>query len=118
MTVMAQQRYRGGKAISDAFEGPLPAADEFDWIGLCDPTPEEIARVQQRYQLHPLAVEDAMTTRQAPKAEAYGQQLFVIARTAAKGEGDKIDYGQTAIFLGENFIVTVRQGSTRAHVKL
>jgi magnesium transporter len=68
--------------------------------------------------LHPLAVEDALTARQAPKVEVYAEQLFVIARTAAKGEGDKIDYGQTAIFLGKSFIVTVRQGSTRAHVEL
>jgi magnesium transporter len=118
MTIIAERRYRQGQAVGPALEGALPAEGEFDWIGLHEPTADEMARVQQRYQLHPLAVEDAMTSRQAPKAEAYGQQLFVVARTAAKGEGDKIDYGQTAIFLGPHFIVTVRQGSTRAHVKL
>jgi len=41
--------------------------------------------------------------------------MTVVARAAAKGEGDKIAYGQTAMFLGQDFIVTVRQGSTRAH---
>jgi magnesium transporter len=118
MTIIAERRYRQGQAVGPALEGAMPEAGEFDWIGLHEPTAEEIARVQQRYGLHPLAVEDAMTARQAPKAEAYGRQLFVVARTAAKGEGDKIDYGQSAIFLGPQFIVTVRQGSTRAHVKL
>lgn len=118
MTIVAERRYRQGKAVAPALSGPMPVAGEFDWIGLQEPTAEELAQVQHRYHLHPLAVEDAMATRQAPKAEAYGNQLFVVARTAAKGEGDKIDYGQTAIFLGEHFIITVRQGSTRAHVKL
>jgi magnesium transporter len=118
VTIVAERRYRQGKAVGPALEGPMPVPGEFDWIGLEEPTAAELEQVQQRYQLHPLAVEDAMSTRQAPKAEAYGQQLFVVARTAAKGEGDKIDYGQTAIFLGEHFIITVRQGSTRAHRKL
>ena len=75
-----------------------------------------------RYGLHPLAVEDALNHRQAPKAEPYGAQLFVIARTAAmdaKGHGDdKIVYGQTALFLGKDFLLTVRQGNPRAHDKL
>jgi magnesium transporter len=118
MTIIAERRYRQGQAVGPALEGPTPVPGEFDWIGLQEPTREEMARVQERYHLHPLAVEDAMAARQAPKAEVYGQQLFVVARTAAKGEGDKIDYGQTAIFLGERFIITVRQGSTRAHQKL
>ncbi|MEO0063339.1 MAG: hypothetical protein RLZZ08_1899 [Pseudomonadota bacterium] len=95
-----------------------PAAGEFDWVGLVEPTAVEMEWVRARYHLHPLAIEDAMTPRHAPKAEGYGDQLFVIARTAGKGEGDTIQYGQTAIFLGQNFIVTVRLGSTRAHVEL
>ncbi|MGZ3172094.1 MAG: magnesium and cobalt transport protein CorA [Croceibacterium sp.] len=120
MTVVAARRYRDGKLIDPALPHDCapPQHSEFDWIGLHEPTPEEMAQVQARYGLHPLAVEDALASRQAPKVDVYGEQLFVIARTAAKGEGDKIDYGQTAIFLGKGFIVTVRQGSTRAHVAL
>jgi magnesium transporter len=120
MTVVAARRYRDGKLVDPALPPDCqgPAKSEFDWVGLVEPTDEEIAQVQARYGLHPLAVEDALNHRQAPKAEAYGAQLFVIARTAAEGEGDSIVYGQTAIFLGEDFIVTVRQGSTRAHLDL
>ena len=120
MTIVAARRYRNGKVVDPDLTADCapPAKSEFDWVGLHEPSAEEMAQVQARYGLHPLAVEDALVQRQAPKAEAYGGQLFVIARTAARGEGDKIDYGQTAIFLGTDFIVTVRHGSTRAHLEL
>jgi magnesium transporter len=120
MTVVAARRYRDGKLVEPdlPFDCASPDHSEFDWIGLHEPTAAEMAEVQAKYALHPLAVEDAMAARQSPKAEAYGPQLFVIARTAAKGEGDTLVYGQTAIFLGKHFIVTVRQGSARAHLEL
>ena len=120
MTIVAARRYRDGKLVDPSLPHDCapPQQSEFDWIGLHDPTAEEMAEMQHRYGLHPLAVEDALALRQAPKVDIYGDQLFVIARTAAKGEGDKIDYGQTAIFLAKPFIITVRQGSTRAHVEL
>jgi magnesium transporter len=120
MTIIAARRYRNGKLVDPALppDCAAPARSEFDWIGLVEPTAEEMAQVQQRYELHPLAVEDALSQRNAPKAEPYGSQLFVIARTAAMGEGDKIAYGQTALFLGKDFLITVRHGSERAHVTL
>lgn len=120
MTIVAARRYRDGKLVDPALPDDCapPAHSEFDWVGMVEPSEREIALVQKRYALHPLAVEDALTKLNSPKAEAYGSQLFVVARTAAKGEGDKIAYGQTAIFLGKEFIVTVRQGSTRAHIDL
>jgi magnesium transporter len=120
MTIVAARRYRDGKLV-DADLPPdcaPPVHSEFDWVGLVEPTAEEMRVLQEKYGLHPLAVEDALSQRNAPKAEPYGNQLFVVARTAAQGEGDKIAYGQTAIFLGKDFIVTVRQGSTRAHLDL
>jgi magnesium transporter len=120
MTIIAARRYCQGQATSrDLLPCPdKPGEDEFDWIGLVEPTDEEMQRVQQEYDLHPLAVEDALNRRQAAKAESYGSQLFVVARPAARGEGDTIVYGQTAIFLSSKFIVTVRQGSPRAHAAL
>jgi len=120
MTIVAARRYRQGKAL----EGNALDADkvaegrEFDWIGVVDPAVDEMALLAARFGLHPLAVEDALTPRHPPKAEAYGSQLFVIARTAGQGPEDAITYGQTAIFLGKNFIITVRQGSARPHTDL
>ncbi len=74
--------------------------------------------VQRQFCLHALAVEDALNPTQMPKVETYGRQLFIVARTAAMDDSETIAYGQTAIFLGPDFIVTVRFGSTRAHVSL
>ena len=123
MTIVTARRYAGGKAAEQdlAIDGPaqtLPGAGEFEWIGLTDPTAQEMECVRTRFALHPLAVEDALNPNQMPKLEVYGQQLFIIARTAAIDTGENIAYGQTAIFLGLHFIVTVRIGSTRAHSDL
>ena len=120
MTIIAAHRYSAGKpaqhALSlDGIEHPLPAEREFDWVGLCDPTAAEMDLVRTQFALHPLAVEDALNPNQMPKIEVYGQQLFIVARTAAIDTGENIAYGQTAIFLGRHFIVTVRIGSMRAH---
>jgi magnesium transporter len=120
MTIIAARRYRDGKLVDGHLPPDCapPARSEFDWVGLHEPNDEEMHAVAEKYGLHPLAVEDATSHRQAPKVEAYGEQLFVIARTADLGDDDKIAYGQTALFLGKDFLVTVRQGSTRAHDSL
>jgi magnesium transporter len=87
-------------------------------VGIANPTPEEMELVSRQFGLHPLAVEDALTPTQMPKVEIYGRQLFIVARTAAIEEGETIGYGQTALFLNSDFIISVRLGSTRAHVAL
>ena len=70
MTVVAARRYRDGKLVDPALPPDCapPAKSEFDWVGLVEPSPEEMAQVQANYALHPLAVEDALTQRHAPKA--------------------------------------------------
>jgi len=123
VTVVAARRYRDGQAVEDILIGKdchpaLSIKNEFVWIGLVEPSPEELDMVAGCFNLHPLAVEDAQAQRQLPKAEQYGDQLFLVLRTAHLEDDDSIAYGQTAIFLGEGFIVTVRQGSARAHDQL
>ena len=120
MPVITARRYIDGRPSDHALtiDGNLRAPLEpgsYDWIGLCEPDAEEMARLGAQFGLHPLAIEDALNPRQLPKVEVYGQQLFIVARTADLTANDVIDYGQTAIFLGPDFIVTVRLGSTRAH---
>lgn len=121
MTVVAAYLYSDGNR-----EGPVTLTDptaaeltetDFIWIGLSHPTAEELAAVQDNYGLHPLAVEDASNGHQISKLEIYGDQLFVVAKTAHL-EGDHIAYGSTAIFLGKHFIITVRHGSARSHSTL
>lgn len=120
MTIVAARRYHDGKVIEPDVLATANEAGrgEFDWIGLVDPTVEEMAELAARYHLHPLAVEDALMVRHPPKAEAYPAQSFVIARTAAQGPGDTVTFGQTAMFVGDRFLITVRQGSQRAHLDL
>ncbi|WP_458094487.1 magnesium/cobalt transporter CorA [Roseomonas sp. WA12] len=121
MTVVAAQLYREGERVSALdIDQPNPCsghASEFAWIGLIDPTPEELKRLQETYGLHPLAVEDALKANQLPKVDVYGEQLFVLARTA-QFEAGQITYGETAIFVGRNHIITVRHGSGRGHADL
>jgi len=122
MTIVAARRYSGGKVVEPALDlatcGLPRRKGDFDWIGVADPTAEEMELLQRRYGLHPLAVEDALNPGQGAKAEAFGKQLFVVATTAALDGTEKIAYGQTAIFLAHNFVITVRQGSARAHTAL
>lgn len=121
MTVIAARRYRDGVAVGDVTIGEQPstgfAKNEFVWIGLFEPSPDELGQVARCFGLHPVAVEDALARRLLPKVEQYGDQIFLVLRTAHL-EGERIVYGQTALFLGEHFIVSVRQGSARAHSEL
>ncbi len=117
MPIMAARLYRNGQRIRDLEHDetiPEDCTDEFFWLGLYEPHPDELARIALRFGLHPLAVEDALKANQLPKVEVYGEQLFVITRTAHLEEGD-IAQGETAIFVGPNFIVTVRHASARTH---
>lgn len=118
MTVIAAYLYRHGRrvrevSIDERINCPADRS-EFVWIGMCDPTSAEMSVLQARYGLHPLAVEDALKAGQIAKVDVYGDQLFVIARTARLGE-QAINAGETAIFVGHSHIISVRHGSARSH---
>src|SRR5829696_8985541 len=81
------------------------------WIGLYRPTEEEVASVAGEFGLHPLAVEDAICGHQRPKIERYGETLFVVLRTARYiDETETVEFGEIHVFVGEDFVVTVRHG--------
>jgi magnesium transporter len=121
MTVVAAFLYRDGHRIrAVSIDEKIDCREdksEFVWIGIADPTEEEMRSLANNYDLHPLAVEDALKANQLPKIDVYDDQLFVVARTAHL-MGDHIDYGETAIFVGHSHIISVRHGSTRAHTAL
>ncbi len=117
MTVVASYVYRDGQRVREAPltpEGLALEPGEFVWIGLYDPTDAEIDVLVDRFKLHPLAVEDALAAHQMPKVEVYGRELFVVARTAMKID-DRLAYGETHVFVGDDHVVSIRHGSARAH---
>jgi len=118
LSVVAARLYRDGRFVADIDIGKaIPHCNQpgdFIWIGLHEPDDGALKRIQEHFGLHPLAVEDALDSRHLPKLEVYGDHLFMVARTAML-TGDRIDYGNTAIFVGRQFIITVRHGSDRTH---
>ena len=94
-------------------------AGRFVWIGLYEPDEELLSEVQQAFGLHDLAVEDAHRAHQRPKLEQYQGSLFVVLHTAQlTGDPPAIELGETHLFVGPSYVVTVRHGSLRSHVGL
>ena len=112
--------YRDGNrvALPDAGTGMSAALAEagkkndFVWIGLHDPSPDEMSQVAAAFTLPPLAVEDAMRPHQRPKLERYDASLFMVLKTLwYVDEHDAVETGQIAVFVGEGHVVTVRLGA-------
>ncbi|MBB4894677.1 magnesium transporter [Streptomyces olivoverticillatus] len=89
----------------------------FLWLGLHEPTETEFAQVAEVFDLHPLAVEDAVQAHQRPKLESYGDILFTVLKTVTYVEHEQltatsevVDTGEIMVFTGPDFVVTVRHG--------
>ncbi|HET7672317.1 MAG TPA: magnesium/cobalt transporter CorA [Burkholderiales bacterium] len=82
----------------------------FVWVALRDATDDELSEMQEEFDLHPLAVEDARHGHQRPKIEEYGDMLFVVLQTI-EVMGDELKLGEVDIFVGRNYVLSVRQRS-------
>ena len=87
------------------------------WIGLYEPSPDLLERVQKQFNLHPLAIEDAGKPHQQPKIEQYGDALFIVARTAQMLDG-RIAFGETHLFVGKGYVVSVRHGVSVSYARV
>jgi magnesium transporter len=86
--------------------------DGFVWVGLLEPSADELDSIAREFGLHELAVEDALKAHQRPKVELYGETLFVVVKSAAYVDSEEvIEIGEVLIFAHPRFIVTVRHGS-------
>ena len=84
---------------------------DFVWVGLHEPAAEELDRVAEVFDLHPLAVEDALHAHQRPKLERYDDGLFLVLKTLwYVDELDAVETGEINLFLGRDFVVSVRHG--------
>ncbi len=108
--------YEEGRKIAD------PAISEirtytsrpgcFVWIALKDPEPADVEALQEEFQLHELAVEDASHGHQRPKIEEYSQSIFVVMHTVEL-EDDDLRTGEMSVFVGQNYVLSVRRDTQR-----
>ena len=114
--------YKNGQRTADVdlndVHEVLKDNSQFVWIGLHEPSENIMHHVQQEFDLHDLAVEDAQKPHMRPKIELYGDTVFVILRTAQKTKQQNVEFGETHFFVGKNFIVVIRHGSTVAYTEV
>jgi magnesium transporter len=108
-------RRPGVLALEEAYEA-CRRDGTFTWLGLVEPTEEEFDSVRREFDLHELAIEDAVKAHQRPKLEAYGDSLFLVLKTARwQAESESIEFGEILLFIGDHFLVSVRHGETELH---
>jgi magnesium transporter len=84
---------------------------EFVWIGIHEPEPGDLERLESLFGLHELAVEDAQNPHQRPKIEDYDQDIFIVLKTAHYHEDrEEVHFGEIHLFAGPGYIITVRHG--------
>src|SRR5919107_2005387 len=107
--------YAGGRRLAPRSLGETynscHGPDRFAWVTLYEPTEEEFVSVAEEFQLHELAVDDAIQDHQRSKLERYGDYLVAVLKPARYLEDTKrLQFGEIHAFVEEDFIVTVRYG--------
>ena len=105
------ERRAGDLDVADAARAACDDTPGFVWLGVYEPTAEEFDAVRREFDLHELAVEDAVEAHQRPKLEVYGETLFVVLKTVRYVDSEEvIRSGQIMLFVNPTFIITVRHG--------
>ncbi|WHM35816.1 magnesium and cobalt transport protein CorA [Streptomyces sp. BPTC-684] len=117
-SVVESALYRDGRRVSspdtlaETFRRLRETPDGMAWIGLHRPSEAELLSLAEEFDLHPLAVEDALEAHQRPKLERYGETLFVVLRAARYLDApEEVDFGELHVFIGRDFLITVRHGA-------
>ncbi|MFI5682727.1 magnesium and cobalt transport protein CorA [Streptomyces sp. NPDC051636] len=110
-------RVPGDGDLVDTVERVRKSGDGFVWLGLHEPTNREFAGIAELFDLHPLAVEDAVEAHQRPKLERYDETLFAVFKTVCYVEHEQltatsevVNTGEIMVFVGHDFVITVRHG--------
>ncbi|WP_372878149.1 magnesium and cobalt transport protein CorA [Pseudomonas sp.] len=113
--VVAAAVYSQGKKITDITldEGKAwsKKPGHFVWIGLHDPGTEELTNLQRQYDLHELALEDALQRHTRPKLETFGDALFLVLYSAIEVNGE-LDFIETQLFAGNGYVISARYGQS------
>jgi magnesium transporter len=108
--------YQDGRKLADIPKEEIgkyvKRPDCFVWVALFEPSPAELQEMREEFELHELAVEDASHGHQRPKIEEYGDSLFAVLQ-AVEMKGEELQVGEIEIFVGPNYILSVRVHSER-----
>ena len=89
----------------------------FVWVALHEPAAAELAEFQKAFDLHPLAVEDALLGHQRPKVEEYGDSLFAVLHLVEPATGE-YNVGEVAVFAGPDYVITVRSRAQKGFAEV
>jgi magnesium transporter len=113
--------YRRGQKVADIpiseIRAQLSDPSCFVWVALKDPDQAEVDRLQEEFNLHELAVEDASRGHQRPKIEEYGTSIFVVLHMI-ESQGDELKTGEVAIFVGPQYVISVRRESSKGFAEV
>ncbi|GAA0995926.1 magnesium and cobalt transport protein CorA [Subtercola frigoramans] len=111
--------YAGGRRVlspstpDETIAALAAIPDGLAWIGLYRPSAPELLEMENDFNLHPLAIEDAVGAHQRPKLERYGEVLFVVLRAAFYvDEREEVEFGELHLFVGPNFVISVRHSES------
>src|SRR5262249_12485976 len=110
---VAGHRVHSPRSLVDTYRSLQDEPEGMAWIGLYRPPAEYLLSLAQQFSLHELAIEDAIVAHQRPKLDRYGDTLFVVLRPARYVDvTEEVDFGELHVFVGPNFVVTVRHSET------
>jgi magnesium transporter len=105
------KRQHEGSLPLDVAESCVVGDGDFVWLGLYEPTVEELQDVGQRFGLHELALEDAYRAHQRPKLEDYDDSYFIVLRPARyDDEREDVEFGEIMLFVSRTYVIAVRHG--------
>src|SRR5437588_10046361 len=117
-SVVDSALYRDGRraatpgSLAETYRELRGSTETMAWIGLYRPGAAELQSLAAEFDLHALAVEDAITAHQRPKLERYGETLFVVLRAARYLDApEEVEFSELHVFIGPSFVLTVRHGS-------
>jgi len=106
-----KRQHEGKLSLDDASRCVKGEQGEFVWLGLLEPSAEELHQVAQRFDLHELAVEDAERAHQRPKLEDYDGSFFIVLKTTHYDEqAEQVHFGEVHLFVARHYVIVVRHG--------
>jgi magnesium transporter len=107
------QRWASPSTLAETYRNLRKEPGGMAWIGLYRPSESELVSLGEEFDLHELAIEDALEAHQRPKLERYGDTLFVVLRSARYFDApEEVEFGELHIFVGPDFVITVRHSES------